>query len=60
MLFYNFQMAVRSIFSEFETFDVRFEISVLKDIKMVGVVIALPKNGDHSPAYRSNSARHYA
>ena len=41
--FENSQIAVRSFFFEFEIFDVRFEISVLKDIKMVGVVTALSK-----------------
>ena len=43
--------------SEFEFFEVRFGISVPKDIKMGGVAIASPKrNGDHNPAYRSNSS----
>ena len=36
-------LPVRSVFLEFEIFDVRFGISVPKDIKMGGVAIALPK-----------------
>ena len=36
---------------EIEIFDVRFGSRVTKDMKMGGVVISLPKNGDHNPAY---------
>ena len=36
-------MARAVIFFEFEIFDVRFGISVPKDIQMGGVAIALPK-----------------
>ena len=41
---------MRSLF-EFEIFDIRFGISVLKDITIGGAAIALPQSGDHSPAY---------
>ena len=46
---YNFKnfkctyYTVRSIFFDVEIFDVSFGISVLKDIKVDGVAIALPK-----------------
>ena len=39
----KFQMARAVNFFEFEIFDVRFGISVQKDIKIGGVAIALPK-----------------
>ena len=48
-------MALAVIFFEFNIFDVRFGVSVSKDIKMDGAAIALPKNGDHNPSYSSNS-----
>ena len=40
----------RAVIFYFEIFDVRFGTSVPKNIKMGGVAIALPKNGDHNPA----------
>ena len=51
-------MARAANFFEFEILDIRFGISVPKDIKVGGVAIALAKKGDHNPAYRSNSAGH--
>ena len=39
----KYKWPVRSVFLKFEIFDVRFGISVPKDIEMGGVAIALPK-----------------
>ena len=41
--FKHFKWHVRSIFSEFEILDVRFEISVPKYIRMGGIAITMPK-----------------
>ena len=43
--------SMRSFFSEFEIFDVRFGISFPTDISMGGVAIAWTKNGDHTRPY---------
>ena len=50
---------MRSLF-EFEIFDIRFGISVLKDITIGGAAIALPQSGDHNPAYRTINSHQWS